>query len=173
MKRQLGSVCLEGSDQSGKSYVAELLHKEFGYPIHHFSAPKPDTDFRLEYIEPMLKSDKPFIFDRSYVSEIVYGDLYRGGSGVTPDVKEYIEHFLNLRNCVLVYLKRPDEKYKWIEREGEMYGEEKNAQIRAKYDEVIKTVGIPYIVADSYDSDLLDKIKQLYYSYNPQDKESV
>ena len=166
---KLGSIILCGSDQAGKSYVADLLHKEFGYPVYHFSAPKPGADFRLEYIQPMLETEEPFIFDRSYVSEIVYGDLFRGGSGVTPEIQKYIENFLNSRNCILVYMRRNDEDYKWIDREGEMYGEDKNLLIRAKYDEVINTIKIPHITADSYDSDLLERIKALYLKINGSD----
>ena len=133
--------------------------------MHHFSRPGPDTDFRMEYIQPILSSDSPIIFDRSYVSELVYGNIFRGGSGITPDIKAYVEGFLRANNCILVYLKRGD--YKWIDRE-EMYTENDNLKIMEEYDRIYPMLDIPKIQTDSFDPNSIEIIMNFYRENNPE-----
>jgi hypothetical protein len=164
--KRLGGIILEGGDQSGKSFVAQALCDRLGFTYHHFKAPEGTPDFRLEYIRPILESDQPYIFDRSYVSEMAYGAVHRGGGGITPEIKEYIEDFLNARHYILVYMEREPER-DWVERE-EMYAKDDNAKVIAEYERIYPTIGIPKMRANSYDPDVIDKIVELYKKENPE-----
>lgn len=163
---KLGGIILEGADQSGKSYVAQLLCDRLGFTYHHFTAPEGTPDFRLEYIQPILQNDQPYVFDRSYVSEMVYGAVHRGGSGITPEIKEYIEEFLNARHYILVYMEREPGR-DWVERE-EMYSKKSNKDVIDEYERIYPTIGIPKMRANSYDPDVIDKIVEFYKRENPE-----
>lgn len=162
----IGGIIVEGADQSGKSFVVQKLHDVLGFTVHHFSRPTPNTDFRLEYIQPILQSDQPYIFDRSYVSEMAYGAVHRGGGGITPEIKEYVEDFLNARKYVLVYMKR-DPNRVWVDRD-EMYSQQDNDRVITEYERIYPTINIPKMTADSYDPDVIDKIVEFYKKHNPE-----
>lgn len=162
--KEIGGFIIEGADQQGKSYVCRKLNEALNYRIHHFSRPSDDTDFMFEYTMPVEQFDVPMIFDRSYVSEIVYGNIFRGGSKVTPEIKEYIEKYFNERNYVMVYLKRKN--YKWIDRE-EMYTEKDNLTVMSMYDDVFPTITIPKIQVDSFDANSIDVILDFYKKNQP------
>ena len=166
MKKQAGSIICEGGDQQGKSFTANLLHDILGYPVYHFNPPTKNTDFRLEYIQPLMQSDEPMIFDRSYFSEMAYGAVHRGGGGITPEIKKYVESFLNARNCIMVYFKNMAQR-DYLSRD-EMYDAESNIKVIAKYDELLPTIGIPVIQVDSFDPDCVDKIMAFYKKHNPE-----
>ena len=155
---------MEGADQSGKSFIASKLCEVLGFKLHHFSPPAPGADFMLEYIQPILESDEPYIFDRSYVSEMAYGAVHRGGGGITPEIKKYVEEFFNNRHYVLVYMKRSPER-SWLNR-AEMYTASDNDKVIAEYDRIYPTIGIPKMTADSYDPDVIEKIMEFYKKSN-------
>lgn len=155
---------MEGADQSGKSFIASKLCEVLGFKLHHFSSPAPGADFMLEYIQPILESDEPYIFDRSYVSEMAYGAVHRGGGGITPEIKKYVEEFFNNRHYVLVYMKRSPER-PWLNR-AEMYSASDNDKVIAEYDRIYPTIGIPKMTADSYDPDVIEKIMEFYKKNN-------
>lgn len=161
----IGGIIIEGPDQAGKSFIADKLKDILGYEVYHFSKPGANTDFRLEYIQPILQSEKPYIFDRSYVSEMAYGAVHRGGGGITPEIKEYVENFLNSRNYVLVYMQREPGR-EWIQRD-EMYSMKDNDDVIAQYERIYPSIGIPKMTANSYDPQVIDKIMEFYKKHNP------
>lgn len=168
-EKTIGGICVCGADQQGKSYVCERLHEELGFDIYHFSRPGEETDYRTEYVMPILKrSDSgnkvPFIFDRSYVSEIVYGTMFRGLTGITPEIKQFTETVLNFYGYVLVYLKR--ENYSWTDRE-EMYTKDDNVKVIERYDEIYPTLNLPRMQIDSFEHGSIDKIIAFYMHHNP------
>ena len=123
----IGGLILEGADQQGKSVLSKKVQEKVNMPIVHFSAPDENTNFETEYIKDIAKYDEqPIIFDRSYVSEIVYGEVFRGGSGITSQLKKHIEEVLNAYGYVFVLCKRKN--YKWEDRD-EMYKEEDNIKV--------------------------------------------
>lgn len=156
---------MEGGDQAGKSFVCDVLKDRLGYPVHHFSAPTEKTDFRLEYVQPIIQSDTPIIFDRSYMSEMVYGPIARGVSGITPEIKKYVEDVLRSYNYVLVYLR--NENWKYVDREGEMYTQEIIKKTREEYENVYREIGIPKMKDDSFSAGCIDRILAFYKNHNP------
>ena len=164
MITRIGGIIVEGSDQQGKSVFCEKLSRELGYEVHHFSRPKnPGIDYYEEYTAPAVNSSKPLIFDRSYVSEIVYGEVTRGASRVTPEIKDRIEQTLNDCNYVLIYLKR--ENFEFEDRE-EMFTRDEMARVMKKYDEVYPTINLPKIQLDAFDADALNMALAFYFKYN-------
>ena len=163
MNKKHGSICIEGADQSGKTVLCNKLSELLGFPIQHFTKPTPGTDLVIEYTEPVLLNG-PLILDRSYVSELVYGDIFRGGSGISANSKDLIESILNDNNCILVYLKR--ENYVWEDRE-EMYTKSDNDKVIVKYDEVFPRIGIPKMQIDAFNPNAIDDIMMFYFENNP------
>jgi len=71
-------IFLEGTDKSGKSTLAKKLADTFKLEYRHCSKPQTDNPF-LEYVNMINSITKPTIFDRSYLGEYVYSQLWRGG----------------------------------------------------------------------------------------------
>lgn len=75
-------IILDGPDGSGKTTAIGKLKEQ--YPealVHHFGAPVPEEDQFLRYAYPMIDNpDKMLIYDRSWLSEFVYGPIMRGKS---------------------------------------------------------------------------------------------
>lgn len=77
-------IFLDGTDKSGKSTLAKALSENFNLEYRHCSKPKTDNPY-LEYVE-MIKSIKvPTVFDRGYLGEFVYSQLWRGGLSMKMD----------------------------------------------------------------------------------------
>lgn len=150
-----GGIIVEGCDQQGKTTFCALLQKKLGYGIYHFNAPGPYTDFSKEYTE-LLKYDD-FIFDRSYLSEMVYGPLFRGKSGITPELQRQIECEFIQRGYIMVYLKR---KNFMPETRAEMYKNDEIMRAYHAYDKAYETVSMPKITVDAFDDDALDQVLQ-------------
>jgi thymidylate kinase len=63
-------IILEGSDQQGKTTLANYLREQLGWEINHFGKPKENFNFFIDYIT------KPnVISDRNFLSEIVYSKI--------------------------------------------------------------------------------------------------
>ena len=160
----IGGIIFEGADQQGKTTLAKKVQEKVNMPIMHFGIPDKHTDFSNEYIKDIPKNDfQPIIFDRSYVSEIVYGNIFRGGTGITNKIKAHIEDFLNNCGYILVLCKRKN--YKWEERD-EDYTESDNIKVMNSYDEVFETVKLPKIIVDPFDSDADQQVVDFWLKNN-------
>jgi thymidylate kinase len=77
-------IWIEGVDNSGKSTLAKQLAEAFNLEYRHCAKPKTDNPF-LEYKE-LIKSVKvPTVFDRGFLGEFVYSQLWRGGLSMKMD----------------------------------------------------------------------------------------
>jgi len=160
----IGGIIFEGSDQSGKTTLAKKVQEMINMPIMHFGIPDKHTDFSNEYIKDIQKNDfQPIIFDRSYMSEIVYGDIFRNGTGITNLIKLHIEDFLNRCGYILVLCKRKN--YKWEDRD-EDYTEEDNLKTISKYDQVYDTINIPKVIVDPFDNNAAQQVVDFWLKNN-------
>lgn len=167
MKDTIGGIIFEGADQSGKSTLCKKLQELTDMPIMHFGIPKPGTDLDVEYIKDIPENDyNPIIFDRSYLSELVYGELFRGGTKITQKGKQKIEEFLRSCGYVMVLCRRKN--YEWKDRPEEDYTESDNAKVIKKYDELFEEVNIPKIVVDPFDSDSDKQVLNFWMKNNEQ-----
>jgi thymidylate kinase len=163
----MGGIIVEGADQSGKSTFCEKLQELTNMPIIHFGIPKPGTDLDTEYIKDIPQNDyNPIIFDRSYLSELVYGDLFRKGAGISFAGKRKIEEFLRSCNYIMVLCRRKN--YQWKDRPEEDYTEEDNLRVIRKYDDMFEFVGIPKIIVDPFDSDAASQVLDFWIRNNEQ-----
>lgn len=70
-------LVVEGCDGTGKSTLADSLAHEHGFSVIHSPRTPDHVDLAARYRE-ILGRPGPIVLDRAFVSEFVYGPLYRG-----------------------------------------------------------------------------------------------
>ncbi|GAA5707333.1 MULTISPECIES: hypothetical protein [Streptomyces] len=73
------TVVIEGGDGVGKSTLAKLLVAQHGFISVH-SPRTPDHQDLVSRYRELLARPGRLVLDRSFLSELVYGPLYRGHS---------------------------------------------------------------------------------------------
>ena len=77
-------IVLEGPDGSGKTTLAKMLVDEYGFAYRHLTYRFKDRMHLYHWaaLELCLKDAEtgPVVLDRWWPSEIVYADVFRGGS---------------------------------------------------------------------------------------------
>ena len=100
-------LILEGPDGSGKSTLAKQLAASTGYKIIHFS--KPETEEEKENMfsmyEDVLIWNRHAILDRCWYSEMVYGEVMRGGSCISTHQMYELEDMM--AGALLIYCTGP------------------------------------------------------------------
>ena len=92
-------VIFECPDGAGKTTLAEQVAEATGAVYIH--ACEPERHPLVEYTAPLdLKKD--YVLDRWHLGEIVYGPLYRGGSGLTAEQFWAVEQYLDERGAIVV-----------------------------------------------------------------------
>jgi thymidylate kinase len=78
-------VIIEGCDRTGKSTLAAKIAEAIKGEVIHCGKPKTDDPYS-EYLGMLaeLPSYKNFVFDRFYLGEYVYSQLWRNGCAITP-----------------------------------------------------------------------------------------
>lgn len=75
-------LIIEGPDGAGKTTYA----RSFRNATYHHEGPPPGdrnlVDYYLGNVERAHESQTPHVFDRSAMSEVVYGPILRGGSRI-------------------------------------------------------------------------------------------
>lgn len=74
-------IILEGCDAAGKSTLASHLRNDAGYTVIH-SAYNPSADALIKHYESIMRNPDKLVMDRSFVSEVVYGEILRGKSRI-------------------------------------------------------------------------------------------
>ena len=111
-------IVLEGIDGAGKTTLAEELAEQFAATHPHFTTEilhrgplKPEVDPLDEYENSLTYNaanlTKLVICDRWYLSEMIYGPLYRGRSRVDEFRWAHIEKFLQARGAVKLLVSAP------------------------------------------------------------------
>jgi thymidylate kinase len=75
-------LIIEGIDGVGKSSLAALLAKD-GFAVRHFPHDPDLADLQAAYRARIEATDEPEVWDRSFISEYVYGNALRGVSRVS------------------------------------------------------------------------------------------
>lgn len=102
-------IIIEGPDGSGKTTLAEKLHKQTKYPIVHMSQPKTEDEKKRmlgEYLQ-MVRNGKNMIFDRCWYSEMAYGPVMRGGSAISYPDMYMLEEQLAKAGAIIIYATGP------------------------------------------------------------------
>lgn len=97
-------IILDGLDKCGKSTLARKLASKYKAKLIHVSAPKTTTPFN-EYVSLInsLDPNSSYVFDRLYLGECAYGEVYRKKNGLTAVQQYYLELMLLKFNPMLIY----------------------------------------------------------------------
>jgi thymidylate kinase len=126
-------LILEGPDGAGKTTLAETLRQRFQnngmvHIVKHgpYTGVEPEHLCRIYFraMSPALTFDDTVIMDRSWISEPIYGEVYRNGANrIDTPRKRMLERVALSRGAVVVHCqpdfevcaetfeKRPEEEY--------------------------------------------------------------
>lgn len=154
-------IILDGADQSGKSTLAERLGKLIQTNYYHYDPPKNVHDWVKEYTK-FLKyetKDAKVLVDRCYLSEMVYGPIFRTHSGVDSVAKMEIENILQERKYIYVLCHREDFGEHNFDYRNELYDFEGIMKARDSFVNEFEKVNLPKIRVNPFDGD--DAIKTI------------
>lgn len=141
-------VIFEGCDKTGKTTTAKRLGEMLEWPVLKFGQPGPEGAF-AEYARALVTHDGPFIADRFYMGESVYGPIYRGTEPMRADHVEEVEEILFARGALLVLME--DYPFKVAERfreHNEDFAKDGDIlKIMNKYEELFRACRLPKIRA--------------------------
>ncbi|MCX4595696.1 hypothetical protein OG819_40340 [Streptomyces sp. NBC_01549] len=100
------TVVLEGGDGVGKSTLADLLVTQHDFTAAH-SPRTPDHQDLTSRYRDLLAQPGRLVLDRSFVSELVYGPLYRDRSRLTWDQALELAGLVTTRDGVFLHLTAP------------------------------------------------------------------
>lgn len=96
----------EGPDGGGKSSTAMCFAKQTNAHYVHFGSLNGVQDITQIYIDamaPVLHGESSVVFDRSWISEVPYGRVFRGGANRISSIDELaLIDFATICNAVVV-----------------------------------------------------------------------
>jgi len=101
--RYKGRIILEGPDRAGKTTIANSL-KKLGYFVVHCEYKERHSDIVTHYESLLDIAIDPIVFDRSFISEVVYGKIQRGGSRLPPQSYENLLRRLSNNGFKVLYV---------------------------------------------------------------------
>ena len=155
-------IVIEGADGTGKSTLANAIAHAAG-PVEVIHAGPPARHPLIEYTSPLAgyrpAEGHTVVCDRWHLGELVYGHLYRGGSGLTADQFRGVEDFLLELGAVLVYCTGSSHYLaKQLRERGEAPNEVALGRELARFQEVVmnhsrlprlvSVAGISYVTAE-------------------------
>lgn len=97
------TVVIEGCDGVGKTSLAGRLAAEHGFAVIHSPRTPDDVDLVARY-RRILAEPGRLVLDRAFVSELVYGPLYRGRTRLPWDDAFDLVEDVNNRDGVFLHL---------------------------------------------------------------------
>ena len=76
------TIVFEGCDGAGKTTLATAAAERTGATLIHSTLTPPGTDLPTAYSD-LLNQPGRLVFDRCFLSELVYGPIYRGHARLT------------------------------------------------------------------------------------------
>lgn len=146
MEKNKGGIIVEGADQMGKSTFVEKLKKEISkyanVKVKHFRKNETDSCEIKYYTDDIFNNDGPYIFDRNFISELVYGKIFRGSSKINELMKKKIEAIFESNNYFAVIITRLG--YEWEDRKEE-YDEKGNKEVIREFKKMPDKLNMPLI----------------------------
>ncbi|WP_093801698.1 hypothetical protein [Streptomyces sp. Wb2n-11] len=135
------TVVLEGCDGVGKSTLGERLSTHHGFTMVHSPRTPDHLDLASRY-RTILAGDGKILFDRCFISELVYGPLHRGRSRINWSQAIDLAESVIKRSGVLVHLTAPPTVIhkRLLSRDGEAISLEEIAELVTGYDRVFSTL---------------------------------
>jgi len=169
----INGIIVEGGEQQGKSTFIEKLQNEINLPFYHYSHLPEDFDYFDDYFKQIKKYaelGQGIIFDRHYLSELVYGKILRDGPRITPEKLEKIERRLSQLGYFIVLLDRGE--HEWEQRKEEAHGPnremvqinyELNKSIQKGFKQACQeNISLPYVIVDAFDERSVMYVAKLY-----------
>lgn len=100
------TAVLEGGDGVGKSTLAHILVTRHGFASVH-SPRTPDHQDLVSRYRDLLARPGKLVLDRSFLSELVYGPLYRGHSRITWTQALDLAELVTNRDGIFLHLIAP------------------------------------------------------------------
>ncbi len=102
-------IIVEGIDGTGKTTLVKKLELN-GFYKFHFDYDKKTQDLYEKYLNILsLENIEKYVFDRSFISEVVYGPVFRGRSRLSDGQLISLAKKYSGKNCILIYLKASKE----------------------------------------------------------------
>ncbi|MBG0568721.1 hypothetical protein [Actinoplanes aureus] len=136
------TIVFEGCDGAGKTTLAETTAQHLNATLIHSMLTPPGTDLFTTY-SCLLDRTGRLVFDRCFLSELVYGPLYRGHTRLTYQHMATLVRRVVTRNGIFVHVTAPAAE---IRRRLAARGErhlpdiEEIAVICDRYDDVFRAV---------------------------------
>lgn len=153
---QYKTVVLEGCDGVGKSTFGEHLATQHGFVVVHSPRTPDHLDLASRY-RAILAEDGKILFDRCFISELVYGPLHRGRSRINwPQAIDLAESVI-ARSGVLIHLTAPPAiiQRRLLSRDGEAVGLEEVSALVSGYERAFSTLA-DYTHVLTVDTSLLE-----------------
>ncbi|HLF53621.1 MAG TPA: hypothetical protein VI544_00400 [Candidatus Nanoarchaeia archaeon] len=154
---KISKIIVEGPDCSGKSTLVERLKNKLKWDsksLHH----KEGNQFQ-RYLHEYAFADN-VVFDRSHISEEVYGTLWRGGSSFMKSEKEILDCLIKY-NSIIIFACPPldvmKERYKLkgFEQQISIEELEKSRELF-----LLRLINIPHLLYASRDYSELNALLQ-------------
>jgi thymidylate kinase len=100
------TIVIEGCDGTGKTTLADRLATAYEVTVIHADRTPNHIDLTTRYLALLARPGR-IVLDRSFLSEPVYGPLYRGGSRLTPAQVATLARAVADRGGVCVHLTAP------------------------------------------------------------------
>lgn len=157
-------IFIEGVDRTGKTTLANKLAEAFDLDYTHCSKPKTDNPF-IEYSDTIDSIQKNSVFDRGYLGEFVYANLWRGGCNITAKQFEELDlacHF-KFQYVILIHATAPIEviKERCIKDGEDLLKLEDIKKCSDLFQEIVDRCSLPKIVYDSSSQTPEDIIAQV------------
>ncbi|WP_326682017.1 hypothetical protein [Streptomyces sp. NBC_01237] len=150
------TVVLEGCDGVGKSTLGESLSSHHGFVVVHSPRTPDHLDLPSRY-RAILAQGGRILFDRCFISELVYGPLYRGRSRINWTQAIDLAESVIARSGVLVHLTAPPAliHQRLLSRDGEAVGLEEVSTLVTGYERIFSTLA-EYTHVLTLDTSFLD-----------------
>ena len=99
-------VIIEGLDGVGKTTLVDYL-VENGLKKYHFDYDENNLDIYTKYINVLNQDTKNLVFDRSFISEMVYGPVLRKKCKLSLDQYTKLLYAYKECNSSIIYLTSP------------------------------------------------------------------
>lgn len=135
------TVVLEGCDGVGKSTLGTRLSTHHGFTLIHSPRTPDHLDLAGRYRE-ILAGNGRILFDRCFISELVYGPLQRGRSRISWSEAIDLAESVIKRSGVLVHLTAPPAviRRRLLSRDGEAVSLEEITALVSGYERVFSTL---------------------------------
>lgn len=158
-------IFVEGTDKAGKSTLCRQLAENFNLEYRHCSKPKTDNPY-LEYVE-LIKSVKvPTVFDRGYLGEFVYSQLWRGGLSMKMDEFHKLDDLCKVQfgwKTIAIHAEAPIEiiKQRCIQEKEDLLQLDQIAQCQSLFRDIMHHTKLPVINYFSHTQNPADIIEKL------------